>query len=250
VGTRVLLDRALAPAVSAAGLAAPDALFRLGRPDLPESVVAVVDLPVEGTVGRFHLKRYVYPDWRTSLRLLGRGTLWGRAPETNEFRMLALLREKGIPAARPVVAAARTSRGRLVGHALLTEHVPGTRDLAACLAAPGEPPISDVAVRRRLLGRIAHHVHRMHAEGLGHADLHARNVLVRVDEDDPRVWFVDCRRGGPLGWRRRPHADLATLDADLEGRVPATDRLRALRVWAGEGERLAPHVRRVLARRG
>lgn len=249
MGVRLLLDRALAPALAAAGLHSADALARLaGDPD-STSVVAVVDLPVEGTVGRFHLKRYRYPTWAKSRGLLGRGTLFGTAPEVREFRNLAFLREKGVPAVRPVAAAAETGGGRLLWHALLTEHVPDAVDLERRLATPGDPVRDDRRVRRRVAELLGRHVHRMHGEGFVHRDLYVRNVLVRVDEDGPSLWFCDCRRGGPPSLRAKPFDDLATLDVGLVDRWPRTDRVRVLRTYAGEGGSISAWARDVARRR-
>jgi hypothetical protein len=234
MGVRVLLDPRLAPALNSAGFASASTLFRLGGdPDAPRCVTTV-DIPIEGTVGRFHVKRYRYDGWGRSKGLLGRGTLWGKAPEVAEFRALQWLREHGISAVRPVAAASETRRGRLVAHALMTEHVPGTIDLAKRLAAPGDPVRDVPSVRRRFAELVGRLVHRMHAEGFVHRDLFARNVLVRVDEDDVRLWLCDCRRGGPPSWRTGPWHDLASLDGDLKERLPRTDRLRALGAYLDE----------------
>ena len=249
MGVRLLLDKVLAPALAAAGLNSAAAILRLGPAPSETSVVTVLDLPVDGHAGRFHLKRYVYPTFAASKGLLGRGTFWGTPPELREFKNLEFLREKGIPAVRPVAAAAETRRGRLVAHALLTEHVPDAPDLARRLATPGDPVREVPSVRRRvaeLLGRL---VHRMHAEGFLHRDLFARNVLVRVEEGDSSLWFCDCRRGGPPSLRWKPFDDLATLDSDLVGLLPRTDRLRALRAYAGPGGSLSSWVKDIGRRR-
>jgi tRNA A-37 threonylcarbamoyl transferase component Bud32 len=249
VGYRILLDPALAPALSAAGLASAPAVLALGGDPGARRIVGPIELPVAGTSGRFRLKLYRYRGWRESKGLLGRGTLWGSAPEVAEFRALAALREKGIPAARPVVAASWTRRGRLVAHVLLTEEVPGTIDLARRLATPGDPVRDDPDTRRaviRLAGRL---LHRMHSEGIVHRDAFARNILVRVGEDEPRIWFVDCRRAGPPSWRSGTWDDLATLDSDLAGRVPRTDRLRALLAYLETGEDRRDAVSRIARRR-
>jgi hypothetical protein len=235
MGARLLLDKILAPALAAAGLHSPEALLRLGGDPEATSLVAEVELPVEGTVGRFHLKRYRYPDWGKSRGLLGRGTLFGTAPELAEFKNLAFLREKGIPAVRPVAAAAVTSGLRLVAHALLTEHVPDAPDLARRLSTPGDPVAADVGVRHRVAELIGRNIFRMHSEGFVHRDLFARNVLVRVDEDGPAVWFCDCRRGGPPGMGRKAVDDLASLDGDLKGRWSRAARVRVVRTYAGPG---------------
>ncbi len=266
MGIRLLLDKALAPALASAGLSSADALFRLGGPADATSLVTVVDLPVDGTVGRFHLKRYRYGGWATAKGLVGRGTLWGTAPEVAEFKGLEFLREHGVPAVRPVAAASRTEQGRLVAHALLTEHVPDAIDLARRLATPGDPVRDDLETRRRVAQLIGRHAHRMHSEGFVHRDLFPRNVLVHADPHGGSVWFLDCWKGGERLQLRGPAYDLACfllrapeelgleaqrafLEAYERGRAvqgkPIDDRARFLR--AVERERAAL-VHRLTAR--
>ena len=57
------LDPALASALKEIGIDGPDALFALGGPLEPGSVVTEIRLDLPGTVGRFHLKRYHYASW-------------------------------------------------------------------------------------------------------------------------------------------------------------------------------------------
>jgi tRNA A-37 threonylcarbamoyl transferase component Bud32 len=172
---------------------------------------------VEGTCGRFHLKRYVYGGWRTSWGLVGRGTLWGIAPEIREFRALGWLRARGVGAARPLAAAATRRGGRLVAHALLTEDVEGAVDLAHALGGP----VSDLRARPDRLAAVLRAVgaslRRAHDLGFAHRDCFARNVLVSDPEADPvGVWWIDCRRAAVRPWRRGPARDVATFVADLE----------------------------------
>ncbi len=249
MGTRVLLDKKLAPAIAAAGIRAAEAILALGGDPTATSLVTTIDLAVEGTSGRFHVKRYRYPTWQKSKGLIGRGTLYGMAPELKEFKNLEFLREKLVPAVRPIAATSVTKGVRLVAHALVTEHIVGAIDLATRLSTPGDPVRDDPVIRRRtaeLLGRI---VHRMHAEAFCHRDLFARNVLVRVDEGDVSLWFCDCRRGAPPSFRWNYEDDLATLDSDLIDRLPRRDRIRALRAYAGERVDLRPTIHDVRARR-
>ena len=91
-------------------------------------------------------------------------------------------------------------------------------------------------VRRRTLAAIGTHLAHMHGEEFVHSDCHARNILVRLDDDEPHVVFLDCRRGGTPTPRRTLLVDLATLDGDLVDLVSATDRLRMLRTYLPEGE--------------
>jgi hypothetical protein len=234
VGDRLLMDPALAPALHAAGVGSAAALLALGGDPDARHVVRVVDLPVEGTVGRFHLKRYAYDGWGRSKGLLGRGTLWGTAPELNEFRVLAALRENQIPAVRPVAAAARTQGGRLVAHALLTEHVPGAVDLMRRWLDPADPVRVSRRVRRRVMELIGRSVHRMHAWGHVHRDLYARNVLVRIEDDEPRIWLCDCRRGGP--GRRLEGEDPAHRPARGARGLPRGGPGRRRRAGQGRGQ--------------
>lgn len=249
MGTRLLLDKNLAPALAAAGLNSAAGILRLGGDPAATSVVTKVDLPVEGTVGTFHLKRYRYAGWATAKGLLGRGTFYGTAPEVLEFKNLAFLREKGIPAVRPIAAVSVVEKGLLRAHALLTEHVPDAPDLARRLATPGDPVLADQRLRKRVCELIGRIVHRMHTEAFAHRDLFARNVLVRIDEDgQPALFLCDCRRGGPPSLRWKFQDDLAALDSDLKGRLSRTDRLRILRTYAGPGD-LKGWVKDLAARR-
>ena len=249
MGTRLVFDKKLAPALAAAGLRSAGALLALGGDPDATSLVTTVDLALEGTSGRFHLKRYRYPTWAKSKGLLGRGTLFGTAPEVLEFKNLEFLREKGVPAVRPIAAVAVTSGIRLVAHALLTEHQAGAIDLATRLSTPGDPVRDDRRVRRRTAELIGRHVHRMHSEAFCHRDLFARNVLVRVEDDEVNVWFCDCRRGGTPSFSWKYEDDLATLDGDLADRLPRRDRVRALRAYAGPGVDLRPLAADIVSRR-
>ncbi len=227
-----MLDPVLAPRLGRLGLHRVDALLALGGHPERSSLVTTVDLALEGTSGRFHLKRYRYGSWRTSKGLVGRGSLWGLAPEIREFEALRWLRDHGFPAVRPVAAASRTRRGRLRSHLLLTEHVEGARDLSARLDDPRDRLHRDARLRRRVLAVLSDLVGRMHETGFVHADLYPRNVLVGLDGGAIRIHLLDCRRGGRPTRRRRDVDDLAAMERDLAARLSLTERWRALERYA------------------
>lgn len=213
---RFLVDPDLVGALAGAGVAGADDLLALGAAPPGRSLKTRVPLALPGTSGLFHLKRYHYAGWRESRHLLGHGTLFGTPPELREFRALAWLRAHGIPAVRPVAAAALTRRGRLVAHALLTEHVPDAPDLAAHLADPAARLRRDAPARQGALAALGRSLRAMHLLGFAHRDCHLRNVLLRLGPDDrAEVWWLDCRRGGVGGWRRGPEADAALLRREL-----------------------------------
>lgn len=210
-----LTDPDLTAALAAAGLDSATSLLALWPGESATSLRTEVAMKVAGTCGRLYLKSYRYPGWGKSRGLVGRGSFFGTAPQVQEFRNLSWLRAHDVPAVRPVAAASQRVRGRLAGHALLTEIVPGARDLAAAMADPDDPVRSDRAHRYALAGTLGRAVARMHLHGFSHRDCHARNVLVRDDADGPAIWFLDCRRGGRRGARRGRLFDLACLRIDL-----------------------------------
>lgn len=234
----LLLDPTLDAALRAAGVRSAQDLLALGDPNEPRRFVGFVELPVEGTAGRFHLKRYRYATWRESRGLLGRGTLWGTPPEINEYRVLSLMRRAGVSAVRPVAAAAMRDGGRLVAHALLTEVVPEARDLAARLADPADPVCASPRLRRAVAVALGAELARMHRAPLVHRDCHARNVLVALEDAGVRVTFLDCRRGGRVRKANDVLRDLATLDRDLQSVLTRGERREALGAYlrAGAGK--------------
>jgi hypothetical protein len=247
MGEVLLFDPAWEPALRAAGLRSAGDLLALGDPRECRRHVGFVRLEAEGRSFALHLKRYRYDGWRASRGLLGRGTLWGVPPEIREFHALRTLRASGVPAVRPVAACATWVRGRLGAQALLTEAVQDAPDLAARLHDPADALRGDRRLRRALARALGDALRRMHDLGFVHRDCHARNVLVRVEGDGVRLWFLDCRRGGVRG-RGGPLDDLASLDRDLRGLLTRGERRTALAAWL-RGEDAGDVVRRIARRR-
>lgn len=218
----------------------------MGPASEPRRYVGFVDVGPGADAARFHLKRYRYATWRESLGLIGRGTFWGTPPEIREFRALRALRGAGIPAVAPAAAAAITRFGRLVAHGLLTHAAPAdARSLEARLRDPADPLLREAPIRRALCRALGDILRRMHALPFAHRDLRARNVLVAPGAGGiPRLWLLDCRRGGPGGFRDAV-ADLASLDRDLLGRVSRGDRMAALRAYLGPDGDPGPLVARI-----
>lgn len=111
-----------------------------------------------------------------------------------EFRLLARLRELGLPVPAPL-AAGYARAGLFYRADLMTMAIPDSRTLAQWLAA-GQGADFDWTGLGRLLARF-------HAAGAFHADLNAHNVM---RDGDGALWLIDFDRGElrapALDWQR------------------------------------------------
>lgn len=123
-----------------------------------------------GWAARFSQDRYLYIGPR-------------RSRPFREFELLARLREQGLPVPEPLAAVCE-HRGMLSRGALLT------RTLAKVTALADLLPGGLAPERWRAIGAC---IARFHAAGVVHADLNARNILVRETGDE--VFLVDFDRG-------------------------------------------------------
>lgn len=135
-------------------------------------------------------------------KLLDDSYLWCGAERTRglaEFRLLARLRELGLPVPQPF-AARYVRRGLHYRADLITRRIADADSLASLLvAARADAP---------LLARVGETLAAFHAVGAYHADLNAHNILVTRE----RVWLIDFDRGELRGaaahWQQ---ANLARL---------------------------------------
>ena len=130
-----------------------------------------------------------------------------------EFRLLAVLSDKGLPVPRPAAARYRR-RGLFYTADLITEYAPGIRPLSLRIA-------DDTG--RDFWRRLGAGISRFHDAGVNHADLNAYNVQVDGNDD---VFVLDFDRGRLLAqgaWRER---NLARLHRSLEKVRSLDDRVR------------------------
>jgi 3-deoxy-D-manno-octulosonic acid kinase len=146
--------------------------------------------------------------------------LWQGADRTRafrEWRLLASLREAGLPVPRPVAARYRR-RGPTYTADLVTQRIPGAVPLSQVLARSSAP--ADI------WSRVGACVRRFHDAGVYHADLTAHNLL--VDEAET-VHLLDFDRGRVRGDGRWKAANLARLERSLakirreDPRIPRPD---------------------------
>lgn len=180
-----------------AGAASPD---RATVTVVPKSL-----RPSLGPAVEVFFKSYDYPGptWRFWLR---------RSKARCEFANAAIFTRLEIPTAERVACGEqRDSLGRLRRAFIITRTISRARPLPQFLAE--ERPSH--RVRTALVEQLAGMTRRIHEAHFYHHDLFWRNVLVTWEmPDDPKLWWIDCPRGGfvQLGRRHRQIKDLAALD--------------------------------------
>ena len=122
---------------------------------------------------------------------LGRALAGSRRP-LDELAATAQLRAAGAPVPRPAFAGA-WRRGPVWQGVVATHVVEGTRDAESWLGETTSP-----TRRRRAFASAGRAVRRFHDAGGWHADLHAKNLLVREREGAVDVWVIDLDRARVL----------------------------------------------------
>ncbi|MCK4341145.1 MAG: hypothetical protein KAY37_05405 [Phycisphaerae bacterium] len=201
----------------------------------------------DGTPG-LYVKRHYFPSWVKRLRGTFRGTFFGRHRGQSEYLALNAMRAVGIPAVRAVAYGERRAGHFLTACFLITEEVPGARNLTtfAFEVATGRSTLS-AAERHLWIRTLADQLAAMHATGVSHGNLFWRNLLVRGGPDGrPEFFFLDPqplraweRFGSGGNWWLRELAQLAVSALTFTSR---SERLRFLRNYLG-GARLTPEIK-------
>jgi len=122
---------------------------------------------------------------------------WRSAPRIREYRNLLKLRERGFPAARPLIAAEKRVFGFLERQLLITERIANSASLFD-LAVQGKLEQDQLLAINWRLGCLVGH---MHNAGFCHRDLFMRNIVVGLNDAEPSLHFIDCHQGS---WSRFP----------------------------------------------
>ena len=118
-------------------------------------------------------------------RILGDRYGWTRAERTRsfaEFRLLAALRDQGLPVPQPIAARYQRSGGQYRAD-ILTRRIDNSATLA------------ELSMQNKLeaiaASRVGAEIARFQTLGAYHADLNAHNILLT----DSTVWLIDFDRG-------------------------------------------------------
>jgi len=139
--------------------------------------------------------------------------LWageGKVRAFAEWRLLAHLKQRGLPVPRPIAAWYRRV-GLSYSCALITQRLAGAQPLSAALHSAALPEDSWHAI-----GAVIANLHRA---GVDHADLNAHNILLGAPQSVSVIDFDRGRLRAPGRWRRRNlhrlHRSLAKISAAL-----------------------------------
>lgn len=193
----------------------------------PHRTVYRLDLPC----GEFYIKHFRIADWKARLKNVFRASQAER--EWNAAHRIAAARLPTFDA----VALGKTIRGGTVGESfLITRAIPDAISLDEFVQNqfPRLPPRQQATVRQRLAVELGQLTGQLHRAGFDHADLHAGNVLIRIDADNrPKLWLIDLqavRSRRTLSDRVRER-NLATLNQFFALRAGRADRLRFFRSY-------------------
>lgn len=162
--------------------------------------------------------------------------LWPPSRSRRAWGIGHALLHRDLPTARPLAMLERRWGPFVLDSMLITEALPGTRDLESHLrdAYESSSPRGWARTKQTLASVLAAHLRQLHERGFQHRDCKASNILVRPGSP-PRLTWIDLdglRRASRFTHRRRFDA-LVRLHVSLCN-VPGltrTDRLRVLRAY-------------------
>lgn len=231
-GVRWEIDPALAPVLlGPRGLRLPDWLAH-GQARIikqgPHRTVYRIDIPE----GRFFLKHYRLHDIRAWLREVVRPS-----KARMECERALEVAERGVATVTPLALGEVQSRLGPTDSFLLTRALDNTSTLSLFLEQelPTFTPLRQTRLRQRLARTLGTLLARLHQSGIVHNDLHAGNLLLRLDADDnPELFLIDLhavslRRSLSWGARR---ANLIMLNRWFILRSNRADRMRAWQAYA------------------
>jgi tRNA A-37 threonylcarbamoyl transferase component Bud32 len=172
-----------------------------------------------------HLKHYRLPDTRAWLRELVRPS----KARMEHDRALGVA-SRGVPTVEPLAVGERWHRHGPGDSFLVTRTLPNVEPLGTFLETilPGFERRRQTLLRQRLAGDLGRFLAQLHDAGIVHHDLHANNLLLRLDDDRSLLYLIDLHAvtlGDPLGWEAS-RANLVMLNRWFVLRSTRSDRRR------------------------
>lgn len=186
----------------------------------------------------------VYEYSRTSLEF------WGRPSKARcEYQNYETFTQLDIRCAERIACGeVRDRLGRLQRAFIITRAIPQAITLiefAQRHPLAGSNP-ANRSLRQAVFSQVADMTRRIHDAGFHHQDLVWRNILVTLAPgEDPKVWWIDCPRGGYDRWspwrHRKRVKDLASLDKLASVHCSKPERLKFLRAYLRDAAKRDVH---------
>jgi tRNA A-37 threonylcarbamoyl transferase component Bud32 len=174
----------------------------------------------------FYLKHYRLVGLRSWLRELIRP-----AKARMEFDRALSVAARRVPTIHPLALGVGRRPGTLGDSFLVTRGLENTQTVSAFVEEthPRLERLSQTRLRQRLAQALGRFVARLHDAGIVHHDLHAANLLLRLEPgDQPSLHLIDLHAvhlKRPLGWRLSRY-NLVLLNRWFVLRASRSDRLR------------------------
>jgi hypothetical protein len=216
----------------------PDHFFSLAGceiiKDQRKIKVARIKINIRGDAKTVYIKRYNAFSWRYRF-----GSFFQSSGAVKSLRGAVILRESGIPTARPLAAVDSRSWGMLNGCVFLSEEIESGKTADAYWREELVPMKGKKGMRRRnrFLGALGELFRCLHNQGLYHNDLKDANILVQpaASGNAERFYLLDLdgiRRYRKLN-RRRQVKNLVQLNRTLGKYLRAANKLRFLKGYLG-----------------
>ena len=176
----------------------------------------------------FYVKHNLTPDRITWMRQLIR-----RSKARREYDSALEVAARGVPTAVPLAWAQQRGLFSAGESLLVTLSLDDTQPLNLFVhhVLPAMTPVRQARVRQRLAEALGRLLARMHQAGIRHNDLHAGNLLLRLDADDtPHLFLIDLNDvhfGPALTWRQS-FDNLVILNHWFVTQAGRADRMRFL----------------------
>lgn len=192
---------------------------------------------IDGSSPEMFVKVHRYEKPREKIK-----AVFGDSRARAEWKMGTRMFECGLPVAEPLGLGERRSRGLVSDSILILQAIPQSMSLSRYLHEEfSSEPSSLSEHHNEFLKSVGQLVHRIHAAGFWHPDLHTANILVSANVSPPALSLVDLHSAGSSTSisRRRRMSDLATMIFSLRGSLNEPQMravLAGYRPEAGEAE--------------
>ncbi len=191
-----------------------------------------------GAPAQIYIKRYRHRTFGAQMKAVFRGALIAASRARWEYEFLSEMRQRDVPAVRPIAYGERRNVGLLKACFLITEGAVRGEPVDGYIQRRHGEAGTPANEQRRLIESLGRFIRRMHRAGVLHGGLFGRNILVlHGGEGDPDFLLLDPGRSGRLFRGEAPRgaiiSDLSDLAATLAPYLEEGDGKRFAQAYCG-----------------